>query len=99
MTEQIGMAYRSIRYYKRAVDYFKCQLALAWELNDIEAEMRSYDNLAIEYYYIGNIKKAKLFHERLLHGRAEKNDSMAKVASAALNNYKRHLKSSDFKLD
>lgn len=58
MSEQIGMAYRSIRYYKRAVDYFKLQLSLAWELNDEVAEMRSYDNLAIEYYYNGNIKKA-----------------------------------------
>ena len=28
MTEQIGMTYRSIRMYKRAVDYFKRQLAL-----------------------------------------------------------------------
>ena len=72
MAEQIGMAYRSIRYHKRAVDYFKCQLALAWELDDQEAELHCYDNLAIEYYYIGNIKKAKLYHERVLHGRFEK---------------------------
>ena len=75
------MTYRSVRYYRRAVDYFKCQLALAWELNDEEAELRSYDNLSIEYYYIGNIKKAKLYHERVLHGRVENKSSMAKVAS------------------
>ena len=93
------MTYRSVRYYRRAVDYFKCQLALAWELNDEDAEIRSYDNLAIEYYYIGNIKKAQLYHERVLHGRVESKNSMAKVASQALNNYKRNMKKSEFKFD
>jgi len=55
MAEQIGMCYRMLRFHELASDYFKFQLSLAWELNDREAEMKSYDNLAIEYYYIGNI--------------------------------------------
>ena len=93
------MTYRSIRYYKRAVDYFKYQLSLAWELNDMEAEMRSYDNLAIEYYYIGNINKAKLYHDRVLRGRIEQQNSKAKNASAALNSYKRFYKKKSFWLD
>ena len=71
MAEQIGMTYRAIRYHKRAVDYFKVQLALAWELDDVAAEIRSYDNLSIEYYYIGNIDKAKLYHDRVINGNVE----------------------------
>ena len=55
--------------------------------------MRSYDNLAMEYYYIGNIKKAQLYHERVLRGRIEQSNSKAKHASAALNTYKRFYKS------
>ena len=54
--------------------------------------MRSYDNLAIEYYYIGNINKAKLYHDRVLRGRIEQKNSKAKNASAALNSYKRFYK-------
>ena len=51
MVEQIGMIYRQVRYHARALDYFKVQLSLAWELHDEEAEMRAYDNLSLEYYY------------------------------------------------
>lgn len=92
MAEQIGMTYRGLRYYKRAVDYFKCQLSLAWELNDYDSEMRSYDNLAIQYYYIGNIVKARLYSERLQLGRVEQKNSNAKRANAALNDFKRERK-------
>ena len=99
MAEQIGMTYRTIRYYKRAVDYFKYQLSLAWELNDEQAEMRSYDNLAIEYYYIGNIEKARLYHDRVMRGRIEQSNSKAKNASAALNSFKRSYKTKEFKFD
>ena len=52
------MAYRELRKNELAIDYFKYQLSLAWELQDLAAEMRSYDNLAIEYYYVGDLKKA-----------------------------------------
>ena len=55
MAEQIGVAYRELRYHERAVDYFKYQLSLSWELQDLDSEMRSYDNLSTEYYYVGNI--------------------------------------------
>ena len=51
IAEQIGMTYRELRYHELATDYFKFQLSLAWELNDLKQEMKSYDNLSIEYYY------------------------------------------------
>ena len=91
MCEQIGVAYRQLRYHERAVDYFKCQLSLAWERNDDTGEMRSYDNLSIEYYYVGDITKAQLYHDRVLKGRNEGN-STAKAASTLLNNYNRNFR-------
>ena len=93
------MSYRTLRYHELAVDYFKCQLSLAWELQDEQAEMRSYDNLSIEYYYIGNITKAKLYHERVFRGRIEDPNSTAKHASALLNNYKRNFTETKYKFD
>ena len=39
MLEQLGMAYREVRYHKRAIDYFKQQLAISWEINDEAAEI------------------------------------------------------------
>ena len=99
MAEQIGMAYRTLRFHELAVDYFKYQLSLAWELEDLNAEMRSYDNLSIEYYYIGDISKAKIYHERVFKGRNEKAGTTAKHASAALNNYNRNYRETKYKFD
>lgn len=83
------MAYRELRKNELAIDYFKYQLSLAWELQDLAAEMRSYDNLAIEYYYVGDLKKAQLYHERVITGRREPPNSTAKLASTLVNNYQR----------
>lgn len=99
MAEQIGVAYRELRYHERAVDYFKYQLSLAWELQDLDAEMVSYDNLSTEYYYVGNIKKAKLYHERVFRGRNEDPNSTAKHASSLLNNYRRNFKEVKYNFD
>ena len=78
ISEQIGMAYRTMRSHEIAIDYFKLQMSLAWELNDTTAEIRSYDNLSQEYYYVGNIAKAKLYHERVFTGKIEASESIAK---------------------
>ena len=48
-------------------------MSLAWELEDTRAEIRSYDNLSQEYYYLGDIEKARLYHERVFRGRVEPN--------------------------
>ena len=46
VSEQIGMAYRTMRSHEIAIDYFKVQMSLAWEICDTAAEIRSYDNLS-----------------------------------------------------
>ena len=88
MAEQIGMTYREVSYHELAVDYFKCQLSLAWERNDMVAEMRSYDNLSVEYYYVGNMDKAKLYHDRVMRGQVE-DKTRSKKASQVVNHYLR----------
>ena len=88
-----------MKYHELATDYFKFSLSLAWELNDQLAELRNYDNLSIEYFYIGNIDKAKLYHERVFRGRIEQPNSMAKTASDALNRYNRHYKKVKYNFD
>lgn len=93
------MCYRTLRYHELATDYFKYQLSLAWEMNDQKQEMKSYDNLAIEYYYIGNITKAKLYHDRVFKGRAMQTNSISMKASLALNKFNRNYKDVKYKFD
>ena len=61
--------------------------------------MRNYENLAVEYFYIGNIEKSKLYHDRVFRGRIELPNSTAKHASGALNRYNRHYKALKYKFD
>ena len=51
-----------------ALDYYKAQMSLSWEMNDQETEIRSYENLAMQYYYTGDIAKCKMYHERVMKG-------------------------------
>ena len=90
------MAYRTMRSHEIAIDYFKLQMSLAWELNDTTAEIRSYDNLSQEYYYVGNIEKAKLYHERVFRGKIEAVDSIARKNNQMQNNFKRNKKAGSF---
>ena len=87
-----------MRYNELAVDYFKCQLSIAWELGDEQGELRSYDNLSTEYYYVGNMEKATLYHERVLRGRIE-GKTTAKHASSLLNNYNRNFREIKYNFD
>jgi hypothetical protein len=47
-------------------------IELAWILNNRPAELRAYDNIGIQYFYLGDKEKAKYFHERMLYGLYEK---------------------------
>ena len=93
------MTYRELRYHELATDYFKFQLSLAWELNDLKQEMKSYDNLSIEYYYQGNMEKAKLYNDRIQLGRIEQDGSTAKHASNILNKFNRNFKELKYSFD
>ena len=92
MSEQLGICYRELHYHQLAIDYFKYALSLAWEIEDQTVEIRNYDNLAIEYFYLGKIEKAKIYHERVFRGQIEKPCTTAKLACKALNRYSRHYK-------
>ena len=38
-------------------------------------ELRSYQNIAVEYYYLGNMEKMTLYEERFLKGQLESDTS------------------------
>ena len=85
--EQIGFAYRMVKYHELAIDHFKIQMSLAWELNDKVTELRAYDNLSIEFYYNGDIESSKLYKDRCIKGQIEKFDSVARTANNFINEF------------
>lgn len=56
-------------------------MSLAWELNNRTTELKSYENLSIDYYYDDDLQKAKFYHERFIKGQVEKINSVSRKAN------------------
>jgi len=76
--EAIGNSYKFLNQYEKSVKCYKKQIELAWVLNDKDSELRAYDNIGIQYFYLGNRDKAKYYHERMISGKVEKPKSEVK---------------------
>lgn len=61
MCQQIGVCYRLMRMHQVAVGFFKKQLTICWEIGSERDELLAYQNIAQEYYYIGNLEKMRLY--------------------------------------
>lgn len=82
--EQIGYTYRLMNDNEGAVKTFKKLLQLAWQEQDTAMEMTAYDNLAIDYFYLGQLSKSKYYHERTMRGKMENDKSIVKRVSVNL---------------
>ena len=71
---------------------------LAWAQEDTTSETRAYENLAVDYFYLGEIDKSEYYHERFMRGKTENSASIAK--SVAINQIvqKRKLRMMDSSL-
>ena len=58
-------------------------------MNNHAAEIQAYDNLSLEYFYIGDINKAKIYQERMLRGKLEKDNSIIRSVCINMLNSKR----------
>ncbi|CAD8178280.1 unnamed protein product [Paramecium pentaurelia] len=59
--------------------YFTKYLMSAWKLNEKNHELYAYDLLGKYYFYVGQIEKAKQFHEKMIGGYCEVPDSRVRV--------------------
>ncbi len=78
--ESLGNVYKFLFQYHKAIKCYKKQIEISWVLNNKVSELRAYDNIGIQYFYLGNKDKAKYYHERMLYGRSENMKSEARVA-------------------
>ncbi len=76
--EAVGNSYKFLNQYEKSIKCYKKQIELAWVLNDKDSELRAYDNIGIQYFYLGNRDKAKYYHERMISGKVEKPKSEVK---------------------
>lgn len=81
LNEQIGMCYRLMRLHNVAVDCFKMELQHAWANNDYKQELKCYNLISQEYYYIGEMEKMKIYYDRYITGTVESDQSLTKKSA------------------
>ena len=64
-----------IKEYTMGVKCHKKQLEIAWMCNDEVNELRAYEMIGKCYFYLGEITKCKIYHDRSQFGRVEDRDS------------------------
>lgn len=47
-------------------------------------EVNAYDNLSLEYFYLGELSKANYYNDRIMRGKTENNKSIVKKVSCNL---------------
>ena len=57
-----------MKEYENAIKCFKKQLEIAWSKGDYSSEMLAYDKIAINYFYLSDLEKAKYYQERMMRG-------------------------------
>ena len=83
--ESLGTVYKFLYQYNKAIKCYKKMIEMSWILNNRSAELRGYDHIGIQYFYLGNKDKAKYYHERFLYGIYEKD---SKVKEAVVEKFK-----------
>lgn len=49
---------------------------MSWLLNNVNKELKAYDQLGKCYYYLGDLDKACYFHEKMMSGKIENDVSV-----------------------
>ena len=76
--ECLGIVSKFLYKHQKAITYFKKQIEVAWVIDDRISELRGYDYIGIQYFYLGNHQRAKYYHMRFLSGRYEKETEIKK---------------------
>jgi tetratricopeptide (TPR) repeat protein len=69
--KQVAFCYIKMKEYDLALKTLKKQLQLAWVVNNIASENNTYENMAICYYYKGDLRRSSYYNNRYLRGVSE----------------------------
>ena len=83
--EALGNVYKFLFQYQKAILCYKKMIEMAWILGNRPVELRGYDHIGIQYFYLGNKEKAKYYHERMIYGLYEKD---TKIKENVIENFR-----------
>jgi tetratricopeptide (TPR) repeat protein len=71
----IALTYSITNEYDKALIYLKKMLKHAWKINDVNAELKTYDQIGMVYYKMGHLEKSTFFHEKMIRGESEEKEA------------------------
>ena len=83
--EALGNVYKFLYQYQKAILCYKKMIEMAWILGNRPVELKGYDHIGIQYFYLGNKEKAKYYHERMIYGLYEKD---TKIKENVIENFR-----------
>lgn len=88
----LGKCFQELRYYQLAIRSFTRALQYAWKQNNVKYELQCYDFIGLQYYYLGDLKKAKYYHEKMMNGdREPKQSEMRKLGLTRLESKEKNM--------
>lgn len=82
--KQLGYLYRHLKNHLKATNCFKKFLQLAWFNENLGAELEAYQNLSIDYFYLGSMSKAIFYDEKFKYGDFEGEDSVVRKVAVGI---------------
>ena len=96
--QYLGQCFRNMMMHELALKCFKRQLDLAWyyfaaqhdvygkyrEVRDPSSELDAYDSIGMEYFYLGDLDRARYYHKRMV-------DSDKEPVSSALRSHRHYF--------
>jgi len=78
--EKLGFCLRELKNHEEALKCFKLQVQLAWIFKSREYEIRGYDNIGVQYFYLNEIEAATKYHQFSIQGNSQvENEFLMKV--------------------
>jgi hypothetical protein len=75
----MATCYMKLNRHDHTLFNFQTMLTYSWLNKDFAAEIRAYNNLAITYFNLADLKNSKYYHERGLNCILEPEDSRTKI--------------------
>jgi hypothetical protein len=70
----MGACFQKKKNFERALVCYKKLMHESWKAGDIENEMQAYEFISKQYYYLGMLDKAALYHTKMTRGSCDPND-------------------------
>jgi len=67
----LGRCFQAVHNHPMAIFYYVKLLQTAWLCNSTRYELLAYDLMGVQYYYMGDLEKAKYYHQSMMAGEVE----------------------------